>query len=268
MKTILMFGKVPRPSFGFSVLLLLVLLICSTGHDSVRAQQLPNEGQSEAAYRVYHAVKPVFAAQVRAFEAWQRRKGVAGVLPTWQVLRTATMWRECNGPPFEVPPPKLWPAIARTLRFVRDHVAPAVGPLQAASGYRNPGLNLCAGGSPRSAHRDFSALDLVPLKPLTRRQIFDRVCPVHRRKGADAGVGLGFYAFTRFHVDTRSFRRWGSAGPMGNESPCDVLERGGDPEAPPLPPLQPPAQAPAQEVPTPVPPNGSLAPNRTRSTLN
>ena len=58
----------------------------------------------------------------------------------------------------------------------------------------------------------------------------------HARWGQAAGIGLGFYAFTRFHVDARSFRRWGSAGPAGNQSPCAVLERGGDPEAPPLPP--------------------------------
>lgn len=228
-------------------------------------QELPNEGQSEAAYHAFVAAKPEFAADVRAFEAWQRRKHVAGILPSWQVLRTATMWRECNGPPFEVPPPKLWPGIARTLRFVSDHVVPAMGRVQAVSGYRNPELNLCARGSARSAHRDFTAMDLVPDKALNRRQIFDRMCRVHQQKGPASGVGLGFYAFTRFHVDTRSFRRWGSAGPLGNESPCDVIERGGDPLAPPLPP---PVQAPAQEVPSPTqlpPPSAS---SRVPNTLN
>lgn len=228
------------------------------------AQQLPNDGQSEAAYRAFVAAKPEFAARVRAFEAWQRRKRVAGILPSWQVLRTATMWRECNGPPFEVPPPKLWDGMARTLRFVRDHVRPELGPVQAVSAYRNPDLNVCAGGSARSAHRDFTALDLVPDKPLGRREIFDRACRVHRTKGPAHGIGLGFYAFARFHVDTRSFRRWGSAGPLGNESPCDVLERGGDPEAPPLP--RP--QAPVQEVPQPAPPGTPYAPNRVPNTLN
>jgi len=145
---------------------------------------------------------------------------------------------------------------------VRSHVVRAVGPVQAVSGYRNPGLNLCARGSAGSAHRDYSALDLVPLKPLDRRQIFDRMCRVHRRKGPASGVGLGFYAFTRFHVDTRSFRRWGSAGPMGNESPCAVIERGEDPLAPPLPPpipatppaVTPPISPTPQEVPSNPPP--------------
>lgn len=230
------------------------------------AQELPNEGQSEAAYHAFLAAKPHVAAEVRAFEDWLRRKRVHGILPTWQVLRTATMWRECNGPPFQVPPRKYWPNVAATLRFVRRHVVPAVGRVQAVSGYRNPGLNLCARGSAGSAHRDYSALDLVPLKALDRRQIFMAMCRVHRRKGPASGVGLGFYAFTRFHVDTRSFRRWGSAGPMGNESPCAVIERGGDPLAPPLPPpipVTPPALSPTpQEVPSNPPPQRESATNR------
>lgn len=219
------------------------------------AQELPNEGQSEAAYVALVQGKPHFAAEVAQFEEWQRRKGVAGILPTWQLLRTATMWRECRGPAFQVPPRKYWENVAATLRFVRDQAVPAMGPLQAVSGYRNPGLNQCARGSPTSAHRDYSAVDLVPMKPLTRRLIFDRICPVHRRAGRREGVGLGFYAFRRFHIDTRSFRRWGSAGSRGNESPCAVLERGGDPEAPRLHALSP-------EVPPASPIAPPIAPNR------
>ena len=64
---------------------------------------------------------------------------------------------------------------------------------------------------------------------------------MHSAHGAATDVGLGFYSFTRFHIDTRGFRRWGSAGPDGNESPCAVLERGGDPEAPPPPRIAAPA---------------------------
>jgi hypothetical protein len=214
------------------------------------AQELPDEGQSEAAYRAFLVAKPHVAAEVAAFEAWLARKSVADALPSWQILRTASMWRVCNGPPFEVPPRKLWPNVARTLRFVRDQVRPALGPVEAVSGYRNAALNICARGAATSAHRDYSALDLVPAKALTRRQIFDRMCLLHRRKGEAAGVGLGFYAFTRFHIDTRSFRRWGAAGAMGNESPCAVIERGGDPEAPPVA-VEPPPPAPAVVQPHP-----------------
>lgn len=200
------------------------------------AQELP-DGQGEAEYRVWLEAQPGRRGEVMSFEAWQDAAGVRNVLPTYQVIRTASMWRQCGGEPFEVPPFTLWPGMTKTLAFIRDHVKPAVGEVEAVSGYRNPALNVCARGSQRSAHLDFFAIDLVPLRPTTRRQLFQELCPMHARYGRADGVGLGFYAFTRFHIDTRSFRRWGGAGPNGNESPCAVLERGGDPEAPPLPPL-------------------------------
>jgi hypothetical protein len=225
----------------------LALLLGSAG---AHAQELPDAGQSEAAFRQHLAMKPGFRSDVHDLDKWLHAKGVAGVLPTWQVLRTASMWKVCNGPPFEVPPRKLWPNLAATLRFVRDHVRPALGPLQAVSAYRNPVLNSCARGAATSAHRDFSALDLVPDKPLSRRQIFNQICRAHQGKGPAAGVGLGFYAFARFHIDTRSFRRWGSGGANRNESPCALLERGEDPEAPPP---SPPTSAPP--APAEVPPD-------------
>ncbi len=215
------------------------------------AQELP-VGQGEAEYRAWLDASPGVRGQVLSFESWQQAAGVRHVLPTWQIIRTASMWRECGGPPFEVPPFRLWPGMTRTLGFIRDHVKGAVGEVEAVSGYRNPALNICARGSERSAHLDYFALDLIPLVPLDRRELFRRLCAMHSRHGPASGVGLGFYAFQRFHIDTRSFRRWGAAGPGGNESPCAVIERGEDPLAPPLPvPQVPPPPVPA---PVAVPP--------------
>ncbi|HYI47165.1 MAG TPA: hypothetical protein VEX35_01760 [Allosphingosinicella sp.] len=213
------------------------------------AQELP-VGQGEAEYNAWLASSPDVRGQVLSFESWQEAARVRNVVPTWQLIRTASMWRECSGPPFEVPPFRLWPGMVNTLRFIRDHVKGAVGEVEAVSGYRNPALNLCARGAERSAHLDFFALDLIPKQPLTRRQLFERLCPVHSREGRAANAGLGFYSFTRFHIDTRSFRRYGSAGPAGNESPCAVLERGEDPLAPPLPPPVPVPVAPAPALPS------------------
>jgi hypothetical protein len=230
------------------------LLIAAPLH----AQELP-EGQGQAEYQAWLATGPGVRGSVLSFESWQQAAGVLGVLPTWQITRTASMWRTCSGPPFEIPPPQHWPGMAKTLRFVRDHVRPAIGPVEAVSGYRNPILNECARGAPGSAHRDYFALDLIPLTPIDRRRLMERMCAVHASHGEASGAGLGFYAYLRFHVDTRSFRRWGSAGPAGNESPCAVIERGEDPLAPPLPPPILP-QPPPFPAPIPAPPPDAVQP--------
>jgi len=236
-----------RSFLRFSPLLLLALAA------PARAQELP-VGQGEADYAAWLESNPGHRGQILSFESWQEAAGVRGVIPTFQLVRTASMWRECNGPPFEVPPFRLWPGMVRTLRYIRAHVRPALGAAEAVSGYRNPALNQCARGSDRSAHLDFFALDLIPVPALTRRQLFERLCPAHARHGPAAGAGLGFYTFQRFHIDTRSFRRWGSAGPGGNESPCAVLERGGDPEAPPAPVVPQPEPVPPPQPQPPVQP--------------
>ena len=229
----------------------IIALALFVAQSPTAAQELP-EGQSEADYRAW-LDNPATRGSVLSFESWQQAAGVYGVLPTWQIVRTASMWRQCSGPPFEIPPPRHWPGMARTLRFIRDHVKPALGPVEAVSGYRNEALNACALGSANSAHRDYFALDLIPLRPVERPELFRVLCAVHALHGPTAGVGLGFYSFRRFHIDTRSFRRWGSAGPMGNESPCAVIERGEDPMAPPLP-QPPPVVVPAIPVAPPPPP--------------
>jgi hypothetical protein len=228
--------------------LLLALALPFAFATPAAAQEVP-VGQGQAEYESWLASSPGVRGQVLSFESWQEAAGVRNVIPTYQLIRTASMWRECNGPAFEVPPFRLWPGMVNTLRFIRDHVKGAVGEVEAVSGYRNPALNVCARGSERSAHLDFFALDLIPLHPLERRELFRRLCATHARYGQAAGAGLGFYAFQRFHIDTRSFRRWGGAGPAGDESPCAVIERGGDPLAPPLPPpIVPPTPPPVPNI--------------------
>ena len=48
--------------------------------------------------------------------------GVGGVVPTWQLLRTATDWQKCGAQPFEVPPTSAWPNIVAALRYVGAYV--------------------------------------------------------------------------------------------------------------------------------------------------
>lgn len=165
-------------------------------------------GQDEPGYRSWYLSSPEHAVQVKAFNDYLASAQVAGIVPTWQLLRTATAWKECGAQPFEVPPTSEWPHMIQTLRYVRDHVIPVVGPVEPVSVYRNPVLNVCAGGAPESAHKEDSAIDMVPLQPITREALIKTLCDAHTQHGAPYGAGLGFYAFLRFHVDSIKFRRW------------------------------------------------------------
>ncbi|SEH17283.1 Peptidase M15 [Sphingopyxis sp. YR583] len=157
---------------------------------------------------------------VNAIEAYLAREGVGEVLPLGDILRSDARWRRCpNAQPFAVPPRSTWPAMVPTLRYIRDEVVPAVGPVRVVSGYRDPVANRCFKGAKASRHLHFAALDLVPQRPLTREDLISALCPLHARNGARFAVGLGIYKITRFHIDTAGYRRWG-ADYRGSTSPC------------------------------------------------
>lgn len=166
-------------------------------------------GQDEPGYRGWIARGPWRAAQVRLFHDYLTASGVSFVAPTWQLLRTASDWRRCGAEPFEIPPAEEWANIVNTLRYVRDYVIPAVGPVEPVSVFRNSALNRCAGGAPESVHKSMSAIDFVPLAPLERNVMIRRLCAEHQRQGARFNAGLGFYTKMRFHVDSWRYRTWG-----------------------------------------------------------
>lgn len=166
-------------------------------------------GQDEAGYRNWFLASPAHATYVKAFNNYLATYGVSGIVPTWQLLRTASDWQKCGTAAFEVPPSEDWPNIVQTLRYVRDRVIPTVGPVEPVSVYRSPMLNKCAGGAQESAHRFMQAVDMVPLNPITRDMLISKLCAVHATNGEPYGVGLGFYVGLRFHVDSRKFRTWG-----------------------------------------------------------
>ena len=176
-------------------------------------------GQDELGYRNWYLASPTHAGQVKALHDYLTAYGVGGVVPTWQLLRTASDWYKCSAPAFEVPPTQEWPNLVQTLRYIRDRVIPTVGPVEPVSVYRNPLLNQCAGGAQESAHRFMQAVDMVPLRPITREQLIHAMCATHASSGAAYGVGLGFYVGLRFHVDSRKFRKWG-AGNGPEAAPC------------------------------------------------
>ena len=182
------------------------------------AGSLP-EGQSKADYLAWLARDPGARAELLSFKSYLHAAGVEDVVPTWQLVRTASAWRDCDGPRFEVAPAAEWTHIAATLSFVKEKVEPAVGDVEAVSGFRNQDLNQCAGGAKASAHRHFYALDLVPVGDVERADMIRSVCAAHDESGRAFDIGLGFYAGTRFHVDSKGFRRWGADG-SGATSPC------------------------------------------------
>jgi hypothetical protein len=201
----------------FAALALAALLATFTAPAS--ASERP-EGQSKADYLAWLSRDPGARAEVLSFKAFLAAGEVDDVVPTWQLVRTASKWRECAGPRFEVAPIAEWAHISATLEFVKDEVEPVIGKVEAVSGFRNEELNHCAGGAKASAHAHFYALDLVPLDDdLSRGELIGDVCRIHQATGRRFDIGLGFYTGNRFHLDSKGFRRWGADG-SGATSPC------------------------------------------------
>ncbi|NWH07742.1 MAG: hypothetical protein HXY22_03680 [Alphaproteobacteria bacterium] len=164
--------------------------------------------------------KPENSAGVEAFETYLKAQGVADIIPASELLRTGTDWEKCAASAFALPPLETWTHIVPTLRLIRDDIIPTIGPVEAVSGYRNPLFNACAGGRAKGAHPGFFALDLVPLKPISRAALIKSLCSLHDARAEATGFGLGFYDGLRFHVDTMRARRWGRDGRRAT-SPCE-----------------------------------------------
>ena len=196
-------------------LLLLSLLVASPAAAQVfnPAADYITAGQDEPGYRAWMARASWRPVYVRAFNDYLVTNGVGGVAPTWQLLRTATDWQRCGAEPFEVPPCYAWPNIVAALRYVGAYVEPVIGPVEIVSVYRNPRLNACAGGAPESTHRTMGAVDMVPLRPITREALMTQPVPDPRRQRADRTASAS--ASTRAFASTstpRKFREWGTAG--------------------------------------------------------
>ena len=177
-------------------------------------------GQERADFEAWLDRNASNRAAIADFRAHLTANGVEDVLPVWQLVRTSSSYRGCGAQPFEVAPREKWDNIVKTLKFVEADVIPAVGRVQAVSGYRNAGLNRCSAGAPGSAHQQFFALDLMPVDAsVDRGDMIRGVCAAHARDGQAFDAGLGFYNGRRFHVDTNGYRRWGANG-RGATSPC------------------------------------------------
>jgi len=192
-------------------------------------------GQDEPGYRNWYMAAPWHPPYVKAFNDYLVAYGVGGIVPTWQLLRTASDWQKCGAAAFEVPPTSEWPNLVAALRYVGTYVVPRIGPVEAVSVYRNAALNACAHGAPQSTHRYMGAVDLVPLRPVTREALMEQLCAMHRESGAGHAIGLGFYKGLRFHIDAKKYRDWGATGTRGGYGCAAVLAEGAAPFVEPAP---------------------------------
>jgi hypothetical protein len=170
---------------------------------------------------LFRAWLPAQRAQVRAFERFLAREHLADVVPTWQLLRSASMWRECEAEPFQLPPPAQWEEAAQVLALLKElRRSGVLGPFVVLAGYRGAELNRCAGGAPRSAHLRF-AVDLVPLSPSDDQKL----CAFWRVYGRPWDMGLSRYPSGRIHIDRNGWRTWG-ASHKGASSFCSQHAQG------------------------------------------
>jgi hypothetical protein len=159
-------------------------------------------------------------------------KGVAGVVPAWQLARIDGQYAaRCDSVYFAIPPREQWPQIVPALKLVRDEVIPVTGRVEVVSSWRSPAINTCVGGASRSAHMAFKALDLVTVERGDRRKLFADLCTMQRAAGSASRMGLGAYYNPvnplsnlegRFHIDANGFRTWGFDY-TAKSNPCPKL---------------------------------------------
>ncbi|MGE4239997.1 hypothetical protein [Ramlibacter sp.] len=155
-----------------------------------------------------------------AFDAWLNHHPVTqledflaerklnGIVPTRSLLRTATDWRRCKAPQFEIPPKSHWPVMREVVALVAElKKREILKEVDGASAYRNPALNACANGAPRSAHTVSWALDLTAEGPSID---VTKLCAFWRDEGRKWNMGLSRYPSGRIHLDVSGWRTWGA----------------------------------------------------------
>ncbi len=196
---------------GALALALSLPLLVSTAASAMSLAPIDTVTATAPSFESWLDKSPTRRADVHDFEAFLAQQGVAGVLPTREILLNDDTWKTCNmDGPYSLAERAYWPHIVNTLRYIHDEVVPTIGPVKVDSGYRAPDFNRCTGGATHSAHAEFYALDLTPTGSISRSTLIAQVCANHASHGAAYHIGLGFYDATRFHIDSRSFRRWGS----------------------------------------------------------
>ena len=132
-------------------------------------------------------------ARSRAFNDYLDTYGVGGVVPTWQLLRTASDWQKCGAQPFEIP---------RQRRLAKHDPGAALHPRQGDPGRSGPSSQ-CRCIATHAQPMRWRARRKAPtvscrrstwcrFRPVTRDALMQRLCAAHARSGEGYGVGLGF----------------------------------------------------------------------------
>lgn len=150
--------------------------------------------------------------EVARFEEFLVQEQLAQVVPTYQLLRSASMWKECRAEPFQLPPPVEWPRVREVLVLLQELKQRGVlSGFEVVSAYRDPRLNRCAGGAPGSSHQHF-AVDIAPVPEPEG----ERLCRFWRDEGQAWDMGLSRYPSGRIHIDRTAWRTWGASHKRGS----------------------------------------------------
>lgn len=153
------------------------------------------------------------AALLRELDALLRDAGAGGFLSAAEV----TEMPKTPGRKVAIPPREYWPRMVATVREVFVPIRQAMGVPLAVRGYRPPDYNRAVGGTKKSRHQAFEALDIRLVgdgdTADRRRELARRAAQIYASRGRELKMGLGIYGFptpNTVHVDTGHQRRvWG-----------------------------------------------------------
>ena len=164
--------------------------------------------------------------ETRAFRQMLVDARLYGVVPIYQLLRSASDWRLCSAEPFAVAPAAQWPAVRSRLQLLKTLADQGVlRRYEVVSTYRDPRLNRCAGGAIDSAHMRAFAVDVLLPPGADPRPL----CSFWQAQGKAWNMGLGRYPSGRIHIDTAGFRTWG--GDFSAHSSFCTLPAGTTPQS-------------------------------------
>ncbi|WP_030425318.1 D-Ala-D-Ala carboxypeptidase family metallohydrolase, partial [Acinetobacter baumannii] len=155
--------------------------------------------------------------RVREYEKFLARHDVAGIVPSFELLRSARDWQKCGRSEYAVPNRELWNNSLSTLRVFKYLIAAKVlTDFEVTSVYRDLPLNECAGGASSSKHLFNSAIDfrIGPEVPQPQDYAFIentkfKLCQFWAQHGQSLNLGIGLYSSGQIHIDTQGYRTWG-----------------------------------------------------------